>query len=860
MSQPPQIDLRDQLQQVLGDTYRLERELPGGMSRVFVAEEIALARKVVIKVMPPETAAAVNIARFRREIQLAASLQHPHIVPLLSAGSRGDLLYYVMPLIEGESLRAKLVKSGELPVSDVAWILRDSAMALAYAHSHGVVHRDIKPDNILLTGKFAVVADFGVAKAVSEATSESNITSAGVALGTPTYMAPEQASADPNTDHRADIYALGVVGYELLTGSPPFGGTSPQMILAAHVTRTPEHVTKQRSSVPPALASIIMRCLEKKPADRWQTADELAQHLAAVASGSTTPVTTAPYPVVAPVAVALQFFRRPAILAAFILGLAAFAGVVWFAGKDRAIYDDRRVIVADFENQTRDPAFDPVGKLASDMFRQGISQTGVAEVAGSAGTEGESADSRPGLVIRGRYYREGDSIRIQAEILDARNSKVVRALSPATSAATSPAIALEKLRPRILGALASLNDPLIANWARRATQPPLYEAYRAYRAGVDAEIPRAGGTAGINEDAARREFEKAVQLDSLFVLPFLEIATSGDSVNPRLVRLYQNRDRLTPLDRLIVDHAMADARQEHDDSYKFARQIVELAPDPLFLLKLGEVAVFAGHPREALAALKRANPDGKLRLGWGDRTDALHLIGDFEGELAAVESQRQLGLDVEFEAAQVLPTLGRVDEVNTLINERMRRPSRDEDTPAALMLFAAREYRAHGFVKESNELANRAIAWYESRPDAEMTEARRFNMLNALYHAGRWADARTVLEKIGENWAREYNLGLTDEPAGLSFLGRIAAQMGDTAAAKRYSGQLRNVAPLPRYRGNSYFRALIAAGLGDREAVIPLLQQGFAEGWAFEPHFHREIEFQAMWDYPPLKELLQPKG
>ena len=844
-------ELREQLQQVLGDTYRLERELPGGMSRVFVAEEIALARKVVIKVMPPETAAAVNVARFRREIQLAASLQHPHIVPLLSAGSRGDLLYYVMPLIEGESLRAKLLKSGELPVSDVAWILRDSALALAYAHSHGVVHRDIKPDNILLTGKFAVVADFGVAKAVSEATSESNITSAGVALGTPTYMAPEQASADPNTDHRADIYALGVVGYELLTGSPPFSGTSPQMILAAHVTRTPEHVTKQRASVPPALANVIMRCLEKKPADRWQSADELAQHLASIASGSTTPTTTAPYPAAAPATVTS---RRPAIIAAFVLGLAAFAGVAWFAGKDRATYDDKRVIVSDFENQTRDPAFDPVGKLASDMFRQGISQTGVAEVAGTAAGETESA--RPGLVIRGRYYREGDSIRVQAEILDARNSKVVRALSPATSAATNPAVALEKLRPRILGALASLNDPLIANWARKATEPPLYEAYRAYRAGIEAEIPRAGGTAGINEDAARKEFENAARLDSLFVLPFLEINVSNDSVSPGLMRLYQNRDRLTPLDRLLVDHSMADARQEHDESYKYMRQVIELAPDPLFLFKLGEVGIYAAHPREALAALQRANPDGTLRLGWGDRTDALHLIGDFEAELAAVESQRRLGLDVEFEAAQVLPALGRVNEMNALINERMRRPSRDEDTPAALMLFAAREYRAHGFTKESNELANRAIAWYESRPDAEMTEARRWNVMNTLYHAGRWADARANLESS----ARQFEYDPNDEPMVVGYLGRIAAQTGDTAAAKRYSDRLRNLAPLPRYRGNSYFRALIAAGLGDREAVIPLLQQGFAEGWAFEPHFHREIEFQTMRDYPPLKALLEPKG
>src|SRR5688500_10479885 len=788
--EPPLMsELREQLQNVLGDTYRLERELPGGMSRVFVAEEIALARKVVIKVMPPEMAAAVNVARFRREIQLAASLQHPHIVPLLSAGSRGDLLYYVMPFIEGESLRGRLLRTGEFPVSDVAWILRDSALALAYAHSHGVVHRDIKPDNILLTGRFAVVADFGVAKAVSEATSESNITSAGVALGTPTYMAPEQASADPTTDHRADIYALGVVGYELLTGAPPFTGTSPQMILAAHVTRAPEHVTKQRASVPPALAHVIMRCLEKKAADRWQSAEELAQHLSSIAaSGATTPTTTAPYPAVPRSDGDSHRSRRRTIAAAFVLGLAAFGGVAWFAGRDRSAgFDDRRVLVSDFENQTRDPALDPVGKLASDMLRQGISQSGVAEVVGTPETGANDDGARPGLTVRGRYYKEGDSIRVQAEILDSRTSRVVRALSPATSAAGNPAIALEKLRPRILGALATLNDPLIRTWARKATEPPVYEAYLAYRAGMEAEIPRAGGTAGIDGAAAEREFQKAMEIDSLFVLPVLESQFLGDSINPGLVRLHRNRGRLTPIDRAIVDRGMAEARLEYDLASKAARQMAEMAPDPLLLLDFGAYAVFAARPHEAVAAFKRADPEGKLKAGWGDRTDALQLVGDLEGELAAVERQRQLGLAFDYEAAQVLSALGRVDEVNALINERMRKPSRAEDTPAALMMFAAREYRAHGFIDASSQLTNRAIAWYESRPDTELTEDRSFNIVNALYHGGRWAAARDALDRA----VRQLKLGENDAGV-LAIRGRIAAQLGDTAAERGFSERLRN--------------------------------------------------------------------
>ena len=214
-------DVRARIQVALGGGYRVERELGGGgMSRVFVAEEIALGRRVVVKVLPPEMGAGVNAERFRREIQLAASLQHPHIVPLLNAGQTDDLVWYTMPLIEGQSLREKLTREGELPVGDAVRILRDVADALAFAHQRGVMHRDVKPDNVLLSGRHAVVTDFGVAKAISEAAG-SSLTSAGVALGTPAYMAPEQATASPAVDHRADIYALGAAA--AVGAVPPLG-------------------------------------------------------------------------------------------------------------------------------------------------------------------------------------------------------------------------------------------------------------------------------------------------------------------------------------------------------------------------------------------------------------------------------------------------------------------------------------------------------------------------------------------------------------------------------------------------------------------------------------------------------------
>ena len=318
-------EFEDRLQASLGSQYRIERELGGGgMSRVFLAEETALGRKVVLKVLPPELAGVLSPERFQREVRLAASLQHPHIVPLLAAGSADGILYYTMPFVAGESLRARIDRQGALPVAEALRYLRDATDALVAAHAQGIVHRDIKPDNVLLTHQHAVVTDFGIAKALSEAGGQGTLTGTGIAIGTPTYMAPEQAGGEA-VDHRADIYSLGVLAFEMLAGEPPFRGPT-QALVAAHLTRSAPPLTELRPNLPPGVAQLVARCLEKLPADRYAGARELLADvdnaIAALSSGSglVTAATRAGSAVRTwPMATLLGWF---AVAAAVVLGLA----------------------------------------------------------------------------------------------------------------------------------------------------------------------------------------------------------------------------------------------------------------------------------------------------------------------------------------------------------------------------------------------------------------------------------------------------------------------------------------------------------------------------------------------------------
>jgi serine/threonine-protein kinase len=274
------MELRERLQAAVGEAYRLERELGGGgMSRVFTAADTALGRTVVIKTLPPGLTAGLSAERFRREIRLLAHLSHPNIVPIISAGDRDGLLYYVMPYVAGETLRHRLERDSPLPIEDAVSISVDIGEALDYAHRQGIVHRDVKPENILLVDNRAIISDFGIARAITRAVGEEALTGTGMIVGTPGYMSPEQAAGEREIDGRADQYALGCMLYEMLTGSPPFGGKSAALIVAHHMTTPAPSVRAARFTAPPALDAVIRRAMAKAPSERYPTSAELVRAL-----------------------------------------------------------------------------------------------------------------------------------------------------------------------------------------------------------------------------------------------------------------------------------------------------------------------------------------------------------------------------------------------------------------------------------------------------------------------------------------------------------------------------------------------------------------------------------------------------
>ena len=427
-------EIFERVRAAFADTYAIEREVgQGGMATVYLARDLKHNRQVALKVLRPELAAAMGGDRFPREIEIVAQLSHPHILPLHDSGEMGGFLYYVMPFVEGESLRQKLERDGPLPVHDAIKYLREVTDALAYAHERGIVHRDIKPDNVMLSRRHALVTDFGVAKAVSDAGGE-KLTTVGVALGTPAYMSPEQAMGETDLDHRSDIYAMGALAYEMLTGEPPFARPTAQAILSAHVLDTPEDITGKRQGIPPGLGELVMRCLQKDKADRWQTAEAMLPLLetAGTPSGGMTPTDTRPIKATLPQQKKATSRRTfVGAIAAIAVAVAGVGSGVALLGNDTPGPERMAVLpITDVSGSDSD-----LVEVMHNQLTVSLGQIPGVTVAPNSAMEIYKTQPKPaaemaeelnvGAILEGNVFRAGDRMRVTLQLTDPRSIRQI---------------------------------------------------------------------------------------------------------------------------------------------------------------------------------------------------------------------------------------------------------------------------------------------------------------------------------------------------------------------------------------------------------------------------------------------------
>jgi serine/threonine-protein kinase len=870
------MDLKTQLENALGSGTRILRELGGGgMSRVFLAEDVEHGREIVVKVVPSDLAGQVNVERFRREIKVAAKLQHPCIVPVLSSGSAEDLPYYTMPFVEGESLRTKMSRERGLSVQESLRILRDISGAVAYAHEHGIVHRDIKPENILVTRHHAVLADFGVAKALTESTrSNSPLTSVGVALGTPAYMAPEQAAADPAVDHRADIYALGVVAYEMLAGRHPFEGRSSQSMLAAHAIEQPNSVSVHRPSLPAPLAGLVTRMMAKHPGDRPQSADEILSEIDHVA----TPAETVAVREAAPLRNEVDRRKRLILASGLVGALVTVVAISMFAfkvGSKTSALSRENVLILEPTVSGSTPV---VADMVQNAVNLGLTKVSAAHIvpAADSGMGAEKAAElgrRAGAanVITTNIYQIGGELRVQFKVIDAGTGDIIRTLPPREISATSAA-QLDSAVDPLLSVIGFAASPLLGPSTIPLARVPSFAAFKEFETGVT----QSQQFDPISAAAARQRFVTAFSLDSSFIqaklwLMWLDRSSGAVRNVARIAYLYDtlqayvidHRTAMSPYEATLADFVYD--RQGTERGLGALRKIVEVNPLNPMRRDLPIILVDLNRPYAADTAFaNQLVADSTLNttlIYWVSRAYVYHYMKDYKRSLETAQRARKVapsdiaGLRSELIA---LAAIGDTAGISSRL-EMVAVATRNRtwfDFAGDLYLMTGQELNAHGFSAAGKSTIARALDWFDKRTAEDWKNPNiAFRGALAYLSVHRTSEAEKLLVPL----MRDYPL----DRRYLGTYGRLLAIKGDTAGALRIEAKLAEL-PSAKFAGTPAFeRAQIYAELGKKDEAVALLQEAFGQGVGFVSYrarMHAFENFAKMRGYPPFEALLTPEG
>jgi serine/threonine-protein kinase len=744
----------------LADRYQIERELGhGGMATVYLARDLRHERPVALKVLRPELAATLGPERFLLEIRTAARLQHPHILPVHDSGEAIGRLWYTMPYVAGETLRQRMTREGQLPLDQAVRIATQTLSALGYAHAHGVIHRDIKPENILLEGDQAVVADFGVARAISAAGDE-RLTETGIALGTPAYMSPEQATAARDLDGRSDLYALGCVLYEMIVGQPPFLGATAQQLLARHAIDPVPPLRTVRATVPEGMERSVMRALAKVPADRFPTAAEFAAALTAPGDTAVTPAATPRSSTTRP-----RSRRRLVAAAAGVLALAlALLGYLWWP-HPKAALDPNLVAVIPFRVGGAAPAL--------SYLREGMIDLVAARLTGGGGARAADPGSVMAAWRRGGGSETGDlpedAVRELARRLGAGQVLVGGVVgTPDHVAFTASMFPVQGGNPRaeakvegVADSLPQLVDRLIAQLITEETggshglEGMVNRPLPALRLFLEAQAAYRRGDYG---DAVVR-YERALDLDSTFALAGLRLASAaGWTTAPGAGRrgleaAWSSRDRLSSRDQALLlanvgpDYPAVSTAAQHLAAWERA---VELAPDQAERwYELGDMYFHEGPYLEVESTWRRAADafrrsealdSGTAPLGHllelamldGDDTAAVRRLGatylahDSSGELLGfyhwriaegVHDERALTALRATYRQMALPSLWRIMNYAVLDGRRL------DDADSAAVAIRAKAGRSSDWQRSKTYL--HAFDINRGRPSAALADTAR---------------------------------------------------------------------------------------------------------------------------------------
>jgi tRNA A-37 threonylcarbamoyl transferase component Bud32 len=801
-SAPSDVTMR--LQRALGDWYTIIRSLGhGGSATVFLAREHKHDRSVVLKVLHPEIAAQLGVHRFISEVRIAAQLAHPHILPLIDSGEADGLLYYVMPHLEGETLRDRLERLGRIPAPQAVGLLRDIADALRAAHAAGVVHRDLKPENVLCAGDHAYLIDFGIA--VRDDLEIPRHTSEGMVVGTLGYMSPEQA-AGQSVGAPSDIFAWGVIAREMLTGLGPLDATERSL-----------------TGVPAPLASLVREALEVDPGRRPASAREIVARLESIHAPA----------------------RRAARRRLALVGLVAVAAAAALLVRARVSGDaDVRglalpVAVAPLHNETGDTTLGIWSRMTADWLTQGLHETALVRVvpwptvrqaweqlqaSGEAAPAALAREVGAATVVTGSYYLTGEHIGFRLDVTDPGRNRLIASLPAIVVGRDSLEQAVSQLRSRLMGFVALAYDERASSLPGLAARPPTFDAYRAFDRGLASYNDQEYG-------AAATEFRRAWLADTTFPVPLIYAAMAHwnrdeyEWVDTLVTMAQARRDRMSEYDQQQVAYLSALLASDGGRAMAAGMRAVEIAPESRAAYNLGRDLIAMNRAEEGRRVLEAIEPERGLMKGWPSYwtqlAHARHLTRDHDAELEAARSMRErfpestVALVLE---ARALAAAKRASSLDSLLSITAARPAGTYWSHGAELVVAGEELIAHHDAARGRPYLDRAVAWLERelRADAGRRE-HRYWLGSALYSLGRWREADAVFGALHREFA--------DRPqyAGLAALAR--ARVGDARGAARLLGEP------PRFaRGeHTMFRARLAAIAGDTAASRGLRQQALGE-------------------------------